>query len=95
MTNSKITLKIEDVISHEHEDSAVIKAITVSFENTDVTLQVPDTRKFFKQTGWEPKYSFEQSVEFLLNHCRKRVELEKWSQAQLKNQRKERDMPLL
>ena len=39
----------------------------------DVTLQIPDTSKFRNETGWKPKYSFEESVEFLLNYCRKRV----------------------
>ncbi len=39
----------------------------------DVTLQIPDTSKFHKATNWKPKYSFEDSVEFLLNHCRKVV----------------------
>ncbi|HLC31671.1 MAG TPA: GDP-mannose 4,6-dehydratase [Candidatus Nanoarchaeia archaeon] len=41
---------------------------------TDVTLQIPDTSKFEKQTGWVPKYSFEESVIFLLNHCRNEVQ---------------------
>jgi len=40
---------------------------------TDVTLQIPDITKFQTETGWKPKYSFEQSVEFLLEHCRKEV----------------------
>lgn len=40
---------------------------------TDVTLQIPDVTKFTKETGWKPKYSFEDSVEFLLEHCRKKV----------------------
>jgi len=40
---------------------------------TDVTLQIPDVTKFTRQTGWRPKYSFEESVEFLLEHCRNRV----------------------
>jgi len=39
----------------------------------DVTLQIPDTSKFNQATNWKPKYSFEESVEFLLNHCRKVV----------------------
>jgi GDPmannose 4,6-dehydratase/GDP-4-dehydro-6-deoxy-D-mannose reductase len=38
---------------------------------TDVTLQIPDVSKFQNETGWKPKYSFEESVEFLLDHCRK------------------------
>ena len=37
----------------------------------DVTLQIPDVAKFTQETGWRPKYSFEESVEFLLGHCRK------------------------
>ncbi len=39
----------------------------------DVTLQIPDTSKFFRETGWKPKYTFEESVEYLLEHCRKEV----------------------
>jgi len=36
----------------------------------DVTLQVPDVTLFTDKTGWKPKKSFEDSVEFLLNHYR-------------------------
>ncbi len=43
----------------------------------DVTLQIPDTSKFNKATNWKPKYSFEDSVEFLLNHCRSVVAKQK------------------
>lgn len=39
----------------------------------DVTLQIPDTSKFEKETGWKPKYSFEDSVNHLLEHVRKAV----------------------
>lgn len=40
---------------------------------SDVTLQVPDCSKFLSTTGWEPKYSFEESVHFLLEQCRKDI----------------------
>lgn len=40
---------------------------------TDVTLQVINTGKFFRQTGWQPRYDFEESVAYLLEHCRKLV----------------------
>jgi GDP-4-dehydro-6-deoxy-D-mannose reductase len=40
---------------------------------TDVTLQVPDTSKFRKETGWKPKYAFEESVKHLLDYCRREV----------------------
>jgi len=36
----------------------------------DVTLQVPDVSLFTAATGWKPKYSIEESVEFLLDHYR-------------------------
>lgn len=40
----------------------------------DVTLQIPDMTKFTEATGWKPKYSFEESVDYLLEYCRKEVE---------------------
>ena len=43
----------------------------------DVTLQIPDTSKFEKETGWKPKYSFEESMNYLLEYCREKVRREK------------------
>ena len=42
----------------------------------DVTLQIPDTSKFKKCTNFEPKVSFKESMENLLNYWRKRTEIE-------------------
>ena len=39
----------------------------------DVTLQIPNVNKFKQRTGWEPKYSFEESMEFLLDYWRRKV----------------------
>ena len=39
----------------------------------DVTLQIPDVRKFNKDTGWKPKINFHDSVKKLLNECRKKI----------------------
>ena len=39
----------------------------------DVTLQIPDISKFVQETGWQAKYSFEESVEHLLNFWRNKV----------------------
>lgn len=39
----------------------------------DVTLQIPDTSKFQDLTGWNPRYTFEESVEHLLNYCRTQI----------------------
>lgn len=44
---------------------------------SDVTLQIPDVSKFQNETGWKPKYSFEESVSHLLEHCRREVAKEK------------------
>jgi GDP-4-dehydro-6-deoxy-D-mannose reductase len=38
----------------------------------DVTLQIPNVRKFKKDTGWKPKITFQESVKKLLNDCRKK-----------------------
>lgn len=42
----------------------------------DVTLQIPDVTKFRERTGWKPRYAFEDSVRYLLEHCRKEAALE-------------------
>lgn len=39
----------------------------------DVTLQIQDTTKFTSETGWKPRYTFEESVQYLLDHWRARV----------------------
>lgn len=39
----------------------------------DADLQVPDTKKFTKHTGWKPEISFEQTMDDLLDYWRKRV----------------------
>jgi len=36
----------------------------------DTTMQIPDVSKFLNKTGWKPKYSFEESVDFLLDYYR-------------------------
>ena len=40
---------------------------------SDVTLQIPSTVKFNEIVNWKNKYSFEESVSFLLDHCRQIV----------------------
>ncbi len=39
----------------------------------DVTLQIPDCSKFKKETGWEPKYPFEKTMQDLLDWWRVNV----------------------
>jgi len=38
----------------------------------DVTLQIPNYDKFKKATGWVPKYSIDDSIDFLLDYYRKK-----------------------
>ena len=40
----------------------------------DADLQVPDTTKFRKHTGWEPKISFEQTMFDLLTYWREKIQ---------------------
>jgi len=39
----------------------------------DVTRQVPDTSKFDKLTDFKPKYSLDESIDFLLDHVRREI----------------------
>ena len=39
----------------------------------DADLQVPDTTKFQKHTGWKPEISFEKTMQDLLNYWRDRI----------------------
>lgn len=39
----------------------------------DADLQIPDTTKFFKHTGWKPEIPFEKTMTDLLNYWRERI----------------------
>jgi GDPmannose 4,6-dehydratase len=43
------------------------------FRPIDADLQVPDTGKFRRHTGWEPRISFEQTMQDLLNYWREKI----------------------
>lgn len=42
----------------------------------DVTLQIPCVDKFIKETGWQPKYSFDESLNELLSYWRSQADRE-------------------
>lgn len=42
----------------------------------DADLQVPNTNKFTKHTGWKPEITFEKTMQDLLDYWRTRVKLE-------------------
>ena len=40
---------------------------------SDVTLQIPDTRKFRKVTGWKPEFTFKESMAHLIEYWRNEI----------------------
>jgi GDP-4-dehydro-6-deoxy-D-mannose reductase len=43
---------------------------------SDVTLQIPNVEKFIAATGWKPEFTFQESIQHLLAHCRRQAALE-------------------
>jgi GDP-mannose 4,6-dehydratase len=43
---------------------------------SDVTLQVPCVEKFTKETGWKPRYKFQESVDDVFRYWRERTKRE-------------------
>jgi nucleoside-diphosphate-sugar epimerase len=39
----------------------------------DISLQIPNSKKFKKDTGWKPKISLQESVKKLLDECRENI----------------------
>ncbi|OGS44936.1 MAG: hypothetical protein A2539_04470 [Elusimicrobia bacterium RIFOXYD2_FULL_34_15] len=72
---SNVTMEISELLYKLLDLSTVGKKVKVEVDKkllrpSDVTLQIPDSSKFIKQTGWTPKISFEQSMQDLLNYWR-------------------------
>ena len=45
---------------------------------SDVTLQIPSTEKFYKETDWKPEIKFEQTLKDTLNYWRHYYDIEKY-----------------
>jgi GDP-4-dehydro-6-deoxy-D-mannose reductase len=55
-----------------HAKVKIVTALdTTLLRPKDVTNQVCDTSKFKAATGWKPKYTFDESLDFLLDYYRK------------------------
>ena len=70
--------KIGDVLQFLIDQSSAKDRIKVVVDPDrlrpiDADLQVPDTSKFRAHTGWEPAYTFEQTMTDLLNYWRDQV----------------------
>lgn len=51
----------------------------------DLTLQIPNVKKFITTTNWQPKYSFDESMAYLLEYWRKQAVIEKHYYEQKEN----------
>ena len=71
------TCKIADMLAYLISKSTVsgIEVVTDPdrLRPIDADLQVPDISKFQQHTGWEPVYTFEQTMSDLLNYWREKV----------------------
>lgn len=69
--------KVGDMLQHLLSISARkdirVETETERLRPLDADLQVPDTSKFRKHTGWEPQIPFEKTMKDLLDYWRKRV----------------------
>jgi GDPmannose 4,6-dehydratase len=61
------------LISLSTRKGITIEVDPVRLRPIDADLQVPDTGKFKRHTGWEPQIPFEMTMRDLLNYWRERV----------------------
>ncbi len=69
---------VEDMLKHlisisTHKNVISVETDPARLRPLDADLQVPDTTKFRKHTGWEPQIPFEQTMRDLLEYWRERV----------------------
>jgi GDPmannose 4,6-dehydratase len=69
---------VGDMLKHlisisTHKDMIKVETEESRLRPLDADLQVPDTTKFKKHTGWEPQIPFERTIQDLLDYWRERV----------------------
>jgi GDPmannose 4,6-dehydratase len=71
------TCKIADMLNYLISKSTVSNIEIVTdperLRPIDADLQIPDTTKFKNHTGWEPEYTFEQTMNDLLEYWRNKT----------------------
>jgi GDPmannose 4,6-dehydratase len=75
------TAEIGQILNHLISISTIKSELKIEVDPDrlrpiDADLQVPNTSKFTKHTGWVPEFTFEQTMQDLLNYWRTRVKLE-------------------
>lgn len=71
-------ISVEEFLQQLINHSSVKRKIVTQLDSdllrpVDVTFQVPDVTKFIKKTNWKPKYSLDESINFLLQYYREYV----------------------
>ncbi|MCE3255440.1 MAG: GDP-D-mannose dehydratase [Rickettsiaceae bacterium] len=56
------------------KDKIKIETDSERLRPIDADLQIPDTSKFTKHTGWKPEITFEQTMQDLLDYWRQRID---------------------
>ena len=64
---------LDELISLSHRKDIKIQVDPLRLRPIDADLQVPNTQKFIKHTGWKPQYSFQQTMNDLLEYWRFKV----------------------
>lgn len=72
------SISVRDILQHLINRSTISEELRVEVDQErlrpiDADLQVPDSGKFRAHTGWEPMFTFEQTMEDLLNYWRHKV----------------------
>jgi len=78
------SLSIKDILDYLISKSTCKDLIKVETDQErlrpiDADLQIPNTKKFEKHTGWKPEISFEKTMDDLLNYWRAKIINEKRS----------------
>lgn len=74
-TDSRTIAEILDFLISlsPYKDQIKIEVDPERLRPIDADLQVPDTTKFAKHTGWKPEITFEKTMEDLLNYWREKI----------------------
>lgn len=76
------TMEVSEVLNKllslsEKSEEITIRVDPGRLRPTDVTIQIPDSRKFRTETGWKPKIPIDQSLKDLLNYWREKIKQRK------------------
>jgi nucleoside-diphosphate-sugar epimerase len=64
---------LQTLISMSSVSGIEVRVDPMRLRPMDADLQVPDTAKFTKHTGWKPEISFQQTMSDLLEYWRQRT----------------------